>query len=172
MGKGAADGVYGAKTQDALNKGGAAHKPEAPGAAKPQPGAARPDAKTPDVSPARNPQEHLLGLLDKGTNRNRITSMNPAFAKDLSGMMKELQEKHQFQPRITSGYRPGHGKSNHHSGMAADFTSANRRVISDDQLKMMRQVAAKHGLKILDERHHGYNSDWSGSHLHVSRTGR
>ena len=190
LGKEAADGVVGPKTFEALNKGQAegtqpsASKPDPaaaqPGAKKTDPSTAQPGAKKPEPTvaepgakkPPSSPQEHLLGLLDKGTNRDRITKMNPAFAKDFSGMMRELQEKHQFQPRITSGWRPGHGHSNHFSGSAADFTAANRKSISDDQLKMMRQVAAKHGLKILDERHHGYNSSWSGSHLHVSRTGR
>ncbi len=168
MGKDAVDGVVGPKTLEALNKGARPDAAARPDAKKPE-AAARPDAK---VAPAADPQAHLLGLLDKSTNRNRITQMNKGFAKDLSGMMKELQEKHQFQPRLTSGWRPGGGHSNHHSGNAADFTAANRKAISDDQLKMMRQVAAKHGLKILDERHHGYNSDYTGSHLHVSRTGR
>lgn len=185
LGKNGVDGVVGPKTFEALNKGNAPARPDAaakPGAAAKPEAAARPDGKKPDpaaaakpggkVAPAANPQEHLLGLLDKGTNKNRITSLNPAFAKDFSGMMKELQEKHQFQPRITSGWRPGHGHSNHNTGSAADFTAANRKAISNDQLKMMREVAARHGLKILDERHHGYNSQWSGSHLHVSRTGR
>ena len=56
--------------------------------------------------------------------------------------------------------------------MVADGTAANRKPISNDQLKMMREVASKYGLKILDERNGGYNSQWSGAHLHVSRTGR
>lgn len=158
MGKGAVDGVVGPKTFEALNQGPQSESP------------AQTDAEKPVTS--GNPQEHLLGLLDKGTNRNRITNMNPAFAKDLSRMMKELQEKQQFQPRLTSGWRPGQGKSNHNSGSAADFTAANRKPISNDQLKMMREVASKYGLKILDERNGGFNSQWSGAHLHVSRTGR
>lgn len=165
MGKGAVDGIVGPKTLEALNQGGQA----AADGKKPETAGAQTDAKKPTSA---NAQEHLLGLLDKGTNRNRITNMNPAFAKDLSGMMKELQEKQQFQPRLTSGWRPGQGKSNHNSGSAADFTAANRKPISNDQLKMMREVASKYGLKILDERNGGFNSQWSGAHLHVSRTGR
>ncbi|MCW5865683.1 MAG: peptidoglycan-binding protein [Candidatus Eremiobacteraeota bacterium] len=168
MGKGRVDGVVGPKTYEALNKGPQAQS----NAKKPDAAGAQTDATKPGPSASANPQEHLLGLLDKGTNKNRITKMNPAFAKDLSGMMKELQEKQQFQPRLTSGWRPGQGKSNHNSGSAADFTAANRKPISNDQLKMMREVASKYGLKILDERNGGYNSQWSGAHLHVSRTGR
>ena len=168
MGKGGVDGVVGPKTYEALNKGPQAQS----NAKKPDAAGAQTDAKKPGPSASANPQEHLLGLLDKGTDKNRITNMNPAFAKDLSGMMKELQEKQQFQPRLTSGWRPGQGKSNHHSAATADFTATNRTPISNRQLKMVREVASKYGLNILDERNGGYNSQWSGAHLHVSRTGR
>ena len=41
----------------------------------------------------KSPNRSCPSRLDKGTNKNRIINMNPAFAKDLSGMMKELQEK-------------------------------------------------------------------------------
>ena len=114
---------------------------------------------------------YLQGKLASGVNPNRITNLNGGFARDLAGMLKDLQGNHGFNPRITSGWRPEPG-SNHSTGMAADITAANRTPISNSQLKMIRSVAAQHGLRILDERTHGYNKYHTGPHLHVSRTGR
>jgi peptidoglycan hydrolase-like protein with peptidoglycan-binding domain len=161
MGKDQADGVVGKNTFGTLNNNneftpGAATDPSKPGA----------------VTGPDDPQKHLLSLLAEGTNPNRITNLNPDFAKDLSRMMADLQENHNFSPRLTSGWRPGQGTSNHKKGAAADLTAAGKVPITDAQLATFREVAAKYGLKILDERHHGYNNDWSGAHLHISRTGR
>lgn len=159
MGADEADGVVGKKTFGTLNSGN-----------EYTPGVTNPSDPSKPVS-AADAQKHLLTLLAEGTNANRITNLNPDFAQDLSRMMADLQENHNFSPRLTSGWRPGQG-SNHNSGSAADLTAAGKVPITDAQLAEFREVAAKYGLKILDERHHGYNNDWSGAHLHISRTGR
>ena len=158
MGKDEADGIVGKKTFGALNNGN-----------EYTPAPTNPSDPSKPVS-AADAQKHLLTLLAEGTNANRITNLDPDFAKDLSRMMADLQENHNFSPRLTSGWRPGHG-SNHNSGSAADLTAAGKVPITDAQLAEFREVAANYGLKILDERHHGYNNDWSGAHLHISRTG-
>ena len=158
MGKDEVDGIVGKKTFGALNNGN-----------EYTPAPTNPSDPSKPVS-AADAQKHLLTLLAEGTNANRITNLNPEFAQDLSRMMADLQENHNFSPRLTSGWRPGHG-SNHNSGSAADLTAAGKVPITDAQLAEFREVAAKYGLKILDERHHGYNNDWSGAHLHISRTG-
>lgn len=159
MGKDEVDGIVGKKTFGALNNGN-----------EYTPAPTKPSDPSKPVSPA-DAQKHLLTLLAEGTDPNRITNLDPDFAKDLSRMMADLQENHNFSPRLTSGWRPGHG-SNHNSGSAADLTAAGKVPITDAQLAEFREVAANYGLKILDERHHGYNNDWSGAHLHISRTGR
>lgn len=125
----------------------------------------------PRQKPPAETTAYLRSKLAGGVNPNRITNLNGPFAKDLSAMLSDLQTKHGFNSRITSGWRPQAG-SNHAKGMAADITEAGRHAISNAQLRMIRGVAAQHGLKILDERHGGVNKHYTGPHLHISRTGR
>jgi hypothetical protein len=163
------DGIAGPKTFEALNNPKAQRPDDAKGADDPKGPRGRADDGRP-ISP--DDKDYLKSRLAAGTNSNRIGNMNPAFARDAAGFLRDMEKNHGFHPRITSGWRPGHGSSNHYTGNAMDLTRSDRGRVSNGDLALMRRVAAQYGLKILDERDHGYNSNWSGSHLHLSRTGR